>query len=261
VVNILHFKVALMQIPMRRPHFFGPLLTVAMAASLIACGGGVGGNTPSTNPITGTLGGVAAVGSPIANGAISILCASGSALATTTGAAGAWQISLHEQALPCAVQVRGGKIDGKDNTTAYHSIATAKGTANATPLTDLMVANLVGSATPATWFAGLEASRTAIAAVTPEQVMATWSKLVAALPGLTELGSVHPMATSFVAKPGSIADDVLAALQTAMDATGVIHANLLACAAVQAFDTPSAPFSAALQQAYAALVAARTQTK
>jgi hypothetical protein len=91
--------------------------------------------------------------------------------------------------------------------------------------------------------------------------MATWSKLVAALPGLTELGSVHPMATSFVAKPGSIADDVLAALQTAMDATGVIHANLLACAAVQAFDTPSAPFSAALQQAYAALVAARTQTK
>lgn len=245
----------------KRSHLLGPLLPVAMAISLAACGGGVGGNTPSTNPITGTLGGVAAVGAPISGGAVKIICASGGLLETTTGAAGAWQISLRGHALPCAVQVLGGQIGTVPNATAYHSIATAKGTANATPLTDLMVANLMGSATPTTWFSGLAASRTAIATITPEQVVATWSKLRAALPGLTELGSVHPMATSFVAKPGSIADDLLAALQTAMDAAGVTHADLLACAAVQTFATPSDPFSTALQQAYADLVAARTQTK
>lgn len=244
-----------------RLQLIGLLLVVAMAVFLAACGGGGGGNTASVNPITGTLGGVAAVGSPIVAGSVTILCASGNVLSTTTGTAGAWQISLREQTLPCAVRVSGGTIGATANGIAYHSIGTAKGNVNLTPLTDLMVANLIGLATPDIWFSGLATSRSSIATVTPERVTATWLKLRAALPGLTELGSVHPMATSFVAKPGTIADDVLAALQTAMDAAGVTHADLLACAAVQAFATPPASFSTALQQAYADLVAARIQKK
>ena len=52
---------------------------------LSGCGGGGGSSTPATSPpATGTLSGVAAVGTPIINGNISVTCASGNPLTTTT---------------------------------------------------------------------------------------------------------------------------------------------------------------------------------
>ncbi len=227
-----------------------------MAVFLAACGGGGGSNTPSTNPITGILGGVAAVGAPIVDGSIRIICASGSVVDTKTGIAGAWQIGLREQSLPCAVQVSGGTIDGMPNPAYYHSVATARGNANVTPLTDLMVANLIGSATPNIWFSGLAASRASVAVVNPELVTATWLKLCVALPELTELARIHPIATSFEATPGNSSDDLLAALQTAIGSTGITHAHLLSYASVPSFAAPPANFSAALRQAYVNLTAA-----
>ena len=127
------------------------LFAILCSIILVACGGGSGSSTPSSS----TLSGVAAVGTPIANGTINIRCASGSALNTTTSSSGGWQVTLSGQTLPCAVEVSGGTINGVANTMTYHSIATAIGTVNVTPLTDLMVANLAGTATPTTWFTGL----------------------------------------------------------------------------------------------------------
>ena len=256
VLAIVSFKVESMHSYPKRLHLFYPLLAVAMAVFLTACGGGGGGNTPSTNPITGILGGVAAVGAPIVEGRIRIICASGSVVDTKTGAAGAWQIGLREQTLPCAVQVSGGTIDGTPNTASYHSVATARGNANATPLTDLMVANLIGSGTPNIWFSGLAASRSSVAVVNPELVTATWLKLRAALPELTELARIHPIATSFEATTGNDSDDLLAALQTAIGSSGITHAQLLSYASVPSFAALPANFSAALRQAYASLTEA-----
>jgi hypothetical protein len=196
---------------------------------------------------------VAAVGSPIAQGTITILCASGNALATTTGAAGTWQISFREQALPCAVQLSGGTIGAAANPTSSHSVATAKGNVNVTPLADLVFANMVGSATPALWFSGWVSSRSVIAGISTAQVTAAVASLRTALPELTALASTHPIATSFVATPGNPGDDVLVALQTAMDKSGVTHASLLGDASTAASTAPPANFSAALGQAYASL--------
>lgn len=120
---------------------------------LTACGGGSSAST------TGTLSGVAAVGTPIVGGNISVICVSGSELTpTTTDSNGFYSVTLYGQALPCAVQVAGGTINGAANTTPYQSIATTVGTVNITPLTDLLVANLTGSATPSTWFTRLDST-------------------------------------------------------------------------------------------------------
>ena len=232
----------------KRLHLFYPLLAVAMAILLTACGGGGGGNTPSTNPITGILGGVAAVGAPIVEGRIRIICASGSVVDTKTGVAGAWQIGLREQTLPCAVQVSGGTIDGTPNTASYHSVATARGNANATPLTDLMVANLVGNANLEAWFSGLAASRSSVAGISTNQVTAAVDKLRLALPELAALQSNHPIATSFEAKPGKIMDDMLAAFQVAMTNSRVSYIDLLSEASAAAFPVSSASFSALSQE-------------
>lgn len=140
-----------------------PISKINIAATLLtsvlltACGDGFSAITGA--PATGTLSGVAAVGKPILGGNISVICASGSVIIpTTTDQNGYYSISLHDQNLPCAVQVSGGTINGVANTTDYHSIATRAGTVNVTPLTDLLIAILTGSATPSTWFSKLNST-------------------------------------------------------------------------------------------------------
>ena len=100
------------------------LLVTAAAAALVACGGDGDTTTTTTAAPATTLSGVAAVGSPIANGSVNVSCAGGTALpSTTTSAGGAWQVSTTGQTLPCAVQVRGGTVDGAANALALHSVA------------------------------------------------------------------------------------------------------------------------------------------
>lgn len=198
---------------------------VASLLVLSACGGGSSGG--SSTPATSILSGVAAVGTPIASGNISVICAAGSALApTTTSSTGTWQITLSGQTLPCAIELSGGTINGVPNATPYHSIATTTGTVNVTPLTDLMVANLAGT-TPGTWFAGLSATPTSLTAITQTQVDAALVNLSAALPALTPLSTSNPITTVFTPTPGNVSDDMLTALATAMTNAGVTYSALL----------------------------------
>jgi hypothetical protein len=222
-------------------------LVLLTAILLTACGGGGGGT-----PAAGTLGGVAAVGTPIVNGNISVVCTAGSALATTTNATtGAWSVTLSGQTLPCAVEVSNGTINGVSNTTRYHSIATAAGTVNVTPLTDLMVANLAGSASPGIWFAGLSTTPTTLNTITPAQVNASLVKLSAALSALSPLGSNNPITTAFTPVAGNVSDDMLSALATAIAAnTGVTYSSLLSNASISAFTVPVTGFGTALMAAY-----------
>lgn len=205
------------------------------------------------DPVNGTLAGTAAVGNPIAGGTVKVVCAGGSALpGTTTSSVGAWQVTLAGQGLPCAVQVSGGSVNGVANTTAYHSIALALGTVNVTSLTDLLLANLVGSATPATWFSGLTTNPTALASIGQAQVDSALAKLRGAMTGLAPLASVNPITTSFTPAPGNVSDDMLAALQAAMKATGIPYSTLLNSAAAAAFTAPGSALTTALTKAYTA---------
>ena len=217
------------------------------------CGGGGGGASPAptTPSATGTLGGVAAVGTPIVNGNIAVSCAAGSTLSTSTDSSGAWSVTLYGQTLPCAVQVSGGSINGVSNTTPYQSIAINTGTVNVTPLTDLIVANLSNTATPSTWFASLTSAPTQLTAITQTQITAALTKMSTALPALTSIKTTNPITTSFTPAAGNSIDDMLSALSTAIIKTGVTYTSLLSNASMAAYSSPTTGFNSALTNAYA----------
>lgn len=225
------------------------LATASLVSGLLlaGCGGGSGGGSASASS---TLGGTAAVGSPIVGGTINVSCAAGSALpSTNTGSMGEWQVTLSGQILPCAVQVSSGTIDGVQNAIPYHSIATASGTVNVTPLTDLVVANMAGDATPGTWFSGLNSAK--FAAITQSNVDAALTRVRAAL-ALTPLNTINPITTAFTPIPGDTSDNMLAALKAAMVSTSVTHTALLGNASIPAFAAP-AGLGTAMATAYAGL--------
>lgn len=192
-------------------------IALGLAATLSACGGG----SSSTSP---TLSGVAAVGVPIVNGSVKISCAGGTALTSTTNSTGAWTVTTSGQTLPCAVQVSAGTVGGLANTTPYHSIAISFGTVNITPLTDLAVAQLVGTA-PQTWFG------TPVFTGVNTAALNTALGTVNTSLGLTStLGSVNPFTSAFLAKNGDKIDDILEAIKTVLSNQSKTYADLLAAA-------------------------------
>jgi hypothetical protein len=213
---------------------------LAVAALLAGCGGG---DDPA--PPANTLSGVAAVGLPIANGAVALKCSGGPALApTTTNAAGNFAFTLAGQALPCAVQVNGGSIGGSANTTPYHSIAVTLGTVNITPLTNLMVAQLT-SANPQTWFGAPVFTN-----VNASAISTALSTLTTGL-GVSTLGTVNPITTAFTAQAGDPLDDWLEAFRLALATVGQNYAATLSAAQsgnYSAFTTFAAAFNNAFAQ-------------
>ncbi|TDY16881.1 hypothetical protein B0G81_8010 [Paraburkholderia sp. BL6665CI2N2] len=105
--------------------------SIAIATSaLVACGGGGGGSSP-----TATIKGTAAVGSPLANATIQMVCKNGSTNATTDGN-GAFSATFAFDA-PCVLTASGGTI-------VIHSLASGAGTYNLTSLTDLLLSYIAG---------------------------------------------------------------------------------------------------------------------
>ena len=224
----------------------GIVLTVIVTLILTGCGGGAASST-----LVSVLEGVAAVGTPIVSGNISVICAAGSAL-TTTNSSGAYTVTLSGQTLPCAVQVSGGMISGVTNTTSYNSIATSIGTVNVTPLTDLVVANLAGTATPSTWFSAL--TPTQLAAITPTKVTTALANVAATLPELPLVTTTNnPITTTFTPSSGNAIDDSLTALaQAVANTSGVTYTSLLSNVSTATISAPNAPagLGSALTAAY-----------
>lgn len=198
------------------------------AAFLTACGGSDTAVAPST------LAGTAAVGLPIVNGTVDVKCAGGSALTTTTSAAGTWQVTISGQTLPCAVQVSGGKLGtstGAPQSQPFHSIAVSLGTVNVTPLTDLVVANLTGT-NPGTWFTGAN-----FTAVNSQTIATALSTVSTALGLSSQLGTIDPLTVAFQAQNGDTMDDILEAFRAATTAVSSDYAALLAAASNGTFST------------------------
>ena len=225
------------------------LMAATIVASLVAgCGGG--GDSVAVTPASPALSGTAAVGFPIVSGNVTVRCAGGNNLTTTTSTAGAWTVTLSGQTFPCAVQVNGGTINGATNTTPYQSLATAAGTDNITPLTDLIFANVLGTATPGTLFGTLTTAQ--LAAITATQITTALTNLRNGL-ALTALNNVDPLGVVFNATPGVVTDDILSALRTAMTNASQTYASLLAAAGASAGGVYALPtgFKSALTTAYA----------
>lgn len=245
---------------MKHAHLILAFVTTLMIG---ACGGGGGGvSTPNSYvpPSVAALTGVAAIGNPIVGGAVQLKCAGGTTLSSTTSTTGTWTIALSEQIAPCAVQVSGGAINGAPNSTHYHSIVTnLLATVNVTPLTDLIVANLAGTATPDVWFAGLNGA--ALSSITVASTNSSISNLRSAFNGLAPLSTFNPIYQIFQATPGGLGDDILAALQIAMTNTGISHATLLAAAAAPNISSAAVTtLNAALPAAYSSTISGSKPT-
>lgn len=227
-------------------------ITTVCALALAACGGGGGGGGSAADaPIVKTITGSAAVGHPISGAFVKVSCASGAALTSSpTTAQGAWQVTLTDQEYPCAVQLTGGTVNGVPNVTDYHSLALAGGTVNVTPLTDMLVANLTGNATPSAWFAALTTPTAALDTFDQSKVDAALTKLRAAFPLLTPLASLNPITASFTPVAGNATDDMLEALKNAIANAAVPYATLLANAAAPGFTAPSEAFVSTLAWAF-----------
>lgn len=212
------------------------LTAIALAAMLAACGS-------SDDDTSTTLGGTAAVGAPIAGGLVQVKCAGGAGLQTNTSTAGAWQVEINGQTLPCAVQVSGGKINGTDNTVPYHSVANTFGTLNVTPLTNLVVANLV-QGDPTTWF-----NAPTFAQINTNNTNTALGKVAEGLGLKTQLANLDPLTATFKAENGDKLDDMLEALQKAAVAVSTDYNALLAAAKSSNFG-PFSGFGQAFTVAY-----------
>lgn len=169
------------------------LMTVALSSALAACGGGGGGNSSASNnpgggsptPENVTVSGIAAFGSPISGGTVTLKDANGTLKSTTTGSNGAYSIDVTGLATPFTFELIG--LVGGDQV-VLHSVTDSAPSAggvvtNITPLTEAIVANIAGG-DPAAFFTAPVPSK-----VTPAAVQAAQTALKTALsPVLTAAG-------------------------------------------------------------------------
>lgn len=145
-----------------------------LLASLAGCGGEDSGGgaapsaAPSPAPASVTLAGVVSTGTVQANVAVAAKCVPGTT-SGTTASDGSFSLSVSAANLPCLLEAT------LPNGTQLHSVAVGSGasaTANITPATELVVAELAGGSTTG-YYAGFDA--TAAASVTSTTVDAAWS--------------------------------------------------------------------------------------
>ncbi len=168
-------------------------VTKTLAASAVAllvagCGGGGGGSSLQ-------LSGTAATGAALADAQVEVQCAQGEGSATTN-ATGGYTVNVGSGQLPCLVQVKGTTAGGVEVT--LHSIADEAGpggviTANVTPVTEMIVAYLLG-ALPAEAFANFDAGQ-----ITPAAVADAAKAIVSALKDAgVDLTGIDPLKDELV---------------------------------------------------------------
>lgn len=183
-------------------------ISIAVLATLAACGGGSDGTTAG-GASSLTLSGYAATGAAIADGAVEFVCSSGTGTAST-GTDGYYTLTITDGTLPCL-----GKVTTADSASTYHTLVSEGATANITPITDLVVASMAGEDTGDFYdtFSTMPSSEKA-AAVTTEKVSAAKDAAKAALKasGVDGLDDTDPVSGTI--KPGDKNDAYDKALET-----------------------------------------------
>ena len=184
-------------------HFKLAMLSTVLAASLLsACGGG----SDSTPAATATVSGTAATGAAIAGGSISMNCVSGASGTTNTGTDGSFSLSVSGITFPCVARVTASTGE------KLHSYVAAAGTANITPVTELLLANLTGG-TALDAFDKFDATKakTLTAAQVTAAIAAVKAYLITLGVFVTDFPA-DPMGAKFVAKAGTTAGDKVDAM-------------------------------------------------
>lgn len=175
--------------------------TLALASTLIlsACGGdGGGGSSPPPPPpgSTLTLTGVVSVGPAVASAPVQITCATGTASATTD-ADGTYSAGISSGVLPCVLRAT------TSTGSLLHSVAAGTGaaaTANITPLTELVTANVAGG-NPDTLYTTFDA--TAQAKVTTTTITTSIAATASGLAGSVDLTGANPLTDAIAVSVGS----------------------------------------------------------
>lgn len=216
-----------------RPAGRGARLLAALGISAllaVACGGGDDYVAPAPGAPAASIAGVAAVGAPLVGSQVSFQCVAGSPAATTTGADGSFTVPSAGVTFPCAVKVTGGTASGAANTQAYYSVALASGTANATPLSTLLVA-ILGGGDPAAWFDKAQTTPSSLSAVTSGALgtaLGSLRTLLAGMPTpLTLPAGFDPVTTKFSAVSTDSVDKLLEQFKTTLAAGGASFADVI----------------------------------
>jgi hypothetical protein len=203
-------------------------MALASAGLLVACGGDSSTSatqTPST-PTPISLSGVVAKGAALAGATITAKCATGTGTATSNSD-GSYTLNIADGALPCVLEAEG---TGADAGLVLHSVAAGSTTANITPLTELLVAQLSGQ-DPATFMDSVSASSLSTAVTTTTVGTAQ----TAVLETLTAAGVDTSAITNVVSSPlvaavdgtgGNSYDLVLDALADTLAAAGTTLTEL-----------------------------------
>jgi hypothetical protein len=200
---------------------------LALSASLLsACGGGYDTSSVAAST-TANVTGTAATGTAIAGGAVTLNCVYGKTMIASSGADGSFTVDAAGVTFPCVARVEYKDSGGVAQ--QLHSFVTGAGYANINPVTDLLVANLTGSASLDA-FDKFDATKAS--ALTAAQVTAAAAKVKAYLKTLgvdtTNLPD-DPITAKLAAKngttPGDAFDKVLDDIKTRLAAAGLTIAS------------------------------------
>ncbi len=201
-------------------------VTLAAVLAVYACGGS-GGGSASTGSSNLTISGVAATGAAIAQGAVSVKCASGTGTATTNSD-GSYTVTVTGGTAPCLLKVTAIDVFGTTSD-LYSAVELGQTRANITPLTQMVVASALG-ANPATVFsAGLNASNTGNLSATSLNTAVTSIQQMGTGLGI-DLTGIDPLKTSLVAATdnatGNTQDQKIDGLMLALKNSNVSLATL-----------------------------------
>lgn len=226
---------------MRKPLIYKNIASSLAFAGFVGCGGGGGGgttagivdnaNNANVSTMAATVTGTAATGAAISSGAVSFKCLSGSPKPSNTSPTGGYTIDVTGVVFPCVGRVQ--YTDSKGATQRLHTIIRQAGTANITPLTEMLLAYITGGLA-ADAFDNLNSVQ--LKSITRESVNSASDALKNHLS--LNLGldvSYWPndlVSTTLVAnvgnQSGDIQDQLLDHLQTAHTAKGVLLSVLTA---------------------------------
>ncbi len=221
-------------------HHFKFASTLAIGVVLLACGGGGGSITsPTSVVITGSAGS----GASIAGGAVEAKCATGTGTATTA-ADGTYSLSISSAVAPCVL-----RITSADSKFVFHSsvdtFSANAAKANISPLTEMVVANALGTVPSAAFATGV--STTVGSKLTSANLDSAVVAIQQALPALgVSLGSINPLKDTLLTDSGSggnaqdrAIDSLMIGLassnKTVADLTTLMSTSASATAATQAF--------------------------
>ena len=205
------------------------LSLLLLATALAACGGGGGGygsNPPPASSIT--VAGTGVKGAALAGATVNVKCASGNATATTASS-GAYSVTITGGSLPCVIKLTGAGGE------VFHSVVPGTGasgtfTANVTPLTEMVVAHLAGTA-PDAYFTAFGSSASVSSAALAQSI----AYVKSAIASVTDLGSMNPVTDALAV--GDALDQEIDAVVAALSAAGVTLQSVTAAIVAN----PSAP--------------------